>query len=74
LLKAIKAEVIDVIIGQYENGDWYATAPTVPWLAAEGCTSYQVMQTISQIAPAMRGHLCIEIPFELKWHMEEVAR
>ncbi len=70
MLKAIKAEVIHVFVGQYDNGDWYATS-TVPWLAAEGSSPSNVMQTIKQIAPALLGGLCLEVPFELKWSMED---
>ncbi len=71
MLKVNKAEVIDVIVGQYPNGFWYATAPTVPWLAAEGESLDSVMQTIESIAPAIRGRLCLDIPFELDWLVME---
>ena len=67
LLKVNKAEVIDVIVGQYDNGLWYATAPAIPWLAAEGDSQGNVMETIESIAPALRGRLCLDIPFELDW-------
>lgn len=73
MLKAIKAEVIHVSVGQYDNGEWYATS-TVPWLAAEGSSPCNVMQTIKQIAPALLGGLCLEVPFELKWSMEDTAK
>ena len=74
VLKVIKAEVIDVIVGRYDNGDWYATSDAIPWLAAEGDTASDVMRTIRRIAPALRGSLCLEIPFELKWHMVDVTK
>ncbi|MDP2781061.1 hypothetical protein [Devosia sp.] len=71
MLKEIKAEVIGVIVGQYESGAWYATAPTIPWLAAEGDSLTNVMQKIEMIAPALRGRLCLDIPFELNWLVME---
>lgn len=74
MLKVNKTEVIDVIVGQYENGCWYATAPTVPWLAAEGDSREQVMQTIQSIAPAVRGRSCLDIQFELNCHVLESGR
>ena len=63
--------MIDVIVGQYANGCWYATAPSVPWLAAEGCTLNEVMQTIEVITPILRGRQCLDIPFELDWLVTE---
>lgn len=70
MLKVNKAEVIDVIAGRYANGGWYATAPVIPWLAAEGGTLHDVMKTIEMIAPALQGKLCLDIPFKLDWHVE----
>lgn len=70
----MKAEVIDVIVGKYDNGYWYATAPSVPWLAAEGESMDGVMQTIESIAPAIMGRLCLDIPFELDWLVMESAQ
>jgi hypothetical protein len=65
--------MIDVIVGQYANGCWFATAPSVPWLAAEGDSLNEVMQTIETIAPSVRGPLCLDIPFELDWLVMEGA-
>ena len=73
LLKVNNAEVIDVIVGQYDNGFWYATAPTIPWLAAEGDSMGDVMEAITSIAPALRGRLCLDIPFKLDWFFEEAS-
>jgi len=74
LLKVNNAEVIDVIVGQYDNGLWYATAPAIPWLAAEGNSQGGVMETIESIAPALRGRLCLDIPFELDWLVMEADK
>jgi hypothetical protein len=74
LLKVNNAEVIDVIVGQYDNGFWYATAPAIPWLAAEGDSLGNVMETIESIAPALRGRLCLDIPFELDWLVMEADK
>lgn len=73
MLKEIKAEVVDVQVGQYDNGDWYATS-NVPWLAAEGGSPKDVMQSIQRIAPALLGGLCLEVPFTLKWRMVEAPQ
>jgi len=74
LLKVNNAEVIGVIVGQYENGSWYATAPAIPWLAAEGDSRDSVMETIESIAPALRGRSCIHIPFRLDWFFMEADK
>ena len=74
LLKVNNAEVIDVIVGQYDNGFWYATASTIPWLAAEGDSMGNVMETIESITPALRGRLCLDIPFKLDWFFEEASK
>jgi hypothetical protein len=73
LFNEIKEEVVDVQVGQYDNGDWYATS-NVPWLAAEDSSPGNVMKTIQRIAPALMGGLCLEVPFELKWRMEEMTK
>lgn len=70
----IKAEVIDVNIGQYDDGNWYATSPRVPWLAAEGSSPGRVMREISQIAPVLISGLYPQVPFELKWHGAETTQ
>lgn len=64
--------MINVFIGQYDNGDWYATS-SVPWLAAEGDSPGIVMQTIQEIAPALLSGLCMDVLFELKWRVDEVS-
>jgi len=74
VLRVIKKEVIDVVIGQYGDGSWYATTPDVPWLAAEGGSQKEVMVIFVKIAPILIDGLHPNVPYQLKWHAAEINK
>ena len=58
---------VEVFMGQYPGGTWFASSSDIPWLAAEGDSPDEVMLEINHLAIALSKRSEAVIDFPLTW-------
>jgi len=59
---------IPIFFGCDANDNWFAFSTDICWLAAEGESFDEVLNTLARIAPALVRQHGITLPFALEWH------
>jgi hypothetical protein len=63
----LKKKHIEVYMGQYKDGAWFASSCDIPWIAAEGDSCTGVMLEINQIVMAFEKNGGQAVAFPLAW-------
>lgn len=58
---------IPVLFGRDKDDNWFAFSTDICWLAAEGESFDEVLNTLARIAPALVRQHGITLPFSFEW-------